>query len=282
MIYLILISISSMVLQNGFFNFVTKRRLGSASELHSFNAAVYAVCILTFGILMLTGGISLYTALLGLLFGVVTALNNYYKLLALSAGPMHLTLLFTTSSMLIPTFSGVFFGERFSIGKLLVVLVLLFFLYLSFDKKGETKIGGRWFIFSLLAFVLQGTIGVLQKIHQSSAYKSETGGFLCVCFICAFVFCFIRSKGDIHPFKLGRGTLIIGLVCGACTFAMNFINLKLSGLLPSQLFFPLVNGSSIVLSSLVSLVLFKEKITLKQQIGLVGGILALIAICLVP
>ena len=86
----------------------------------------------------------------------------------------------------------------------------------------------------------------------------------------------------IHPFKLGKGTLIIGLVCGACTFAMNFINLKLSGLLPSQLFFPLVNGSSIVLSSLVSLFLFKEKITLKQQIGLVGGILALIAICLVP
>lgn len=280
--YLIIISIASMVLQNGLFNLVTKRRLDGASELHSFNTAVYAVCILAFGILMLMGSISLYTVLLGLLFGVVTALNNYYKLLALSAGPMHLTLLFTTSSMLIPTLSGVFFGERFSIGKLLVVFVLLFFLYLSFEKTGETKIGGRWFFFCLLAFILQGTIGVLQKIHQSSEYKGETGGFLFVCFVCATVFCFVRAKGNIHPSKLGKGTLFIGLICGACTFAMNFINLKLSGMLPSQLFFPLVNGSAIVLSSLTSLIVFKEKITVKQQIGLVGGIISLIAICLVP
>jgi multidrug transporter EmrE-like cation transporter len=63
---------------------------------------------------------------------------------------------------------------------------------------------------------------------------------------------------------------------------MNFINLKLSGMLPSQLFFPLINGSAIVLSSLVSVLLFKEKLTRRQTIGLVGGIASLIAICLIP
>ena len=62
---------------------------------------------------------------------------------------------------------------------------------------------------------------------------------------------------------------------------MNYINLKLSGLLPSQLFFPLVNGSAIVLSSLSSVFIFKERITKKQVVGLVGGLLSLIAICLV-
>ena len=56
--------------------------------------------------------------------------------------------------------------------------------------------------------------------------------------------------------------------------------LILSGILPSQLFFPLINGSTIVLSSLVSVLVFKEKLTARQTVGLVGGILSLCAICI--
>jgi len=62
---------------------------------------------------------------------------------------------------------------------------------------------------------------------------------------------------------------------------MNFLNLRLSGLLPSQLFFPLVNGSAIVLSSLMSVLLFKEHLSKKQTVGLVGGIASLIVMCFV-
>ena len=62
---------------------------------------------------------------------------------------------------------------------------------------------------------------------------------------------------------------------------MNYLNLKLSGLIPSQLFFPLINGSTIVLSALLSVAVFKERLNKKQIIGLCGGILSLIAICLV-
>ena len=58
-------------------------------------------------------------------------------------------------------------------------------------------------------------------------------------------------------------------------------NLKLSGLLPSQLFFPVVNGSAIILSSVMSVLLFKEKLTKRQVVGLLGGIISLVAICLV-
>ena len=62
---------------------------------------------------------------------------------------------------------------------------------------------------------------------------------------------------------------------------MNYLNLKLAGILPSQLFFPLVNGGSMVLSQMMSVVIFKEMPTKKQLIGLIGGICSLIAICLV-
>ena len=231
---------------------------------------------------MFTGRVSLYTVIIGLAFGIVTYLSNFYRMLALTKGPMHITLLFTTSSMIIPAISGIFFGEKFSLAKLVAVFVLLVFLYLSFEKNNSTKIGGAWFVFTLIAFLTQGVIGVLQKIHQSSVHKGESAGFLFVAFLCAIVFGLIQNKGIFDSAVLNGKIIGIGFICGACTFAMNFINLKLSGILPSQLFFPLINGSAIVLSSLMSVLLFKEKLSKKQTVGLIGGIASLISICLVP
>ena len=232
--------------------------------------------------LLLKEKISVYTVLLGLLFGVVTALSNLFKMLSLSNGPMNITLLVTTSSMIIPTMSGIFFGEVFSLAKLCMVLILIAFIYLSVRKSDDTKINKKWFLFCVLAFLFQGTVGVLQKIHQNSVHKTEVSGFLFIAFICAIIFCFLRSRGSDQKITLDKMTVFIGLICGGCTFGMNYINLKLSGLVPSQLFFPLINGSAIVLSSIMSVIIFKERLSKRQTIGLVGGIISLIAICLVP
>jgi drug/metabolite transporter (DMT)-like permease len=149
------------------------------------------------------------------------------------------------------------------------------------EKKGDSKINKRWLIFCLLAFIFQGSIGVLQKIHQSSVHKDETGAFLFVAFICSLLYSHIRAKKNFKELNFTKKHLAFALICGICTFGMNFLNLRLSGLLPSQLFFPIVNGSAIILSSVMSVLLFKEKLTKKQIIGLCGGILSLIAICLV-
>ncbi len=280
-IFQIILSISSMVLQNCILNNVCKRDLQTSDHVYRFNILTYALCIVLFGIVAISGGISFFTVGMGILFGVVTAFSNYYKMLSLSSGPMHITLLITTSSMIIPTMSGVFFGEGFSLPKLCVVALLIFFIYLSLEKKGDSKINKRWLIFCSLAFIFQGSIGVLQKIHQSSEHKSETGSFLLIAFICSLVYSHIRAKKNFKELNFTKKHLWLALICGICTFGMNFLNLRLSGLLPSQLFFPVVNGSAIILSSVMSVLLFKEKLTKKQIIGLCGGIVALIALCLV-
>lgn len=277
----LILSISSAVLQNGIFNFVCKKSLKTNDDIYKFNIFAYAVCILVFGILTLNGKISLYTVLLGMLFGVITALSSLYKMLALSKGPMHITLLITTSSMIIPTLSGVFFGEKFSLLKLIVVFILIYFIYLSVGKGNDGKINKSWVIYCLFTFVFIGSIGVIQKIHQTSVHKSEISGFLFVSFFISLIISGLRIK-DKKNFKDKKKLIPLAMICGVCTFTMNFVNLKLSGLLPSQLFFPLVNGSAIVLSSVMSVVLFKERLSKRQTVGLIGGILSLIGICIVP
>ena len=282
-VFLIITSISSMVLQNCLFNHTCKSSLKTNAHINIFNVTVYSVCVLIFGFLLMSESVSVFTLLLGLLFGVITALSNSYKMLALSSGPMNITLLVTTSSMIIPTMSGVFFGEAFSIAKLCVVFVLIGFIYMTIkrNENDTAKINKAWLSYCALAFLFQGTVGVLQKIHQNTEYKNEVSGFLFVAFICAIVFSLLRNRGCGKNVRLGKKTVIIGLICGVCTFCMNYINLKLSGLLPSQLFFPIVNGSAIIISLLMSVLLFKEKLTRRQTVGLCGGILSLIAICIV-
>ena len=278
----IILSSASMVTHNCLLNNVCKKELSTQDHIYRFNIISYTVCILLFGILTFQNGLSWFTVGMGVLFGVITALSNLYKMLALANGPMHITLLITTASMIIPTFSGVFFGESFSFPKLIVVAILLFFIYLSLGKKENGGFNKAWFLYVALAFVLQGSIGVLQKIHQSSAHKSETGGFLLIAFICSLIYSRIRAKKTFGELKFTKRILVFSLICGICVFGMNFINLKLSGLLPSQLFFPLVNGSAIILSSLASLLFFREKLTKRQLVGLFGGIASLILICIVP
>jgi hypothetical protein len=190
---------------------------------------------------------------LGLLFGVVTMLSYHFKLTALSKGPMHITVLITTASMIIPAMSGaLFFNEELSVGKGLAVLALIFFIYVSLKKERGKRADGSWVLCCVLAFVFQGGIGVLQKVHQSSAHRDELLSFLAVSFLfsCLFSGALAKPRGSGLAFFTKREYLFAAL-CGLCTFCMNLINLRLSGVMPSQLFFPLVNGGSDILTSIM-------------------------------
>ena len=281
MIGLIITSLTSMVGQNCIFNKVCKKNLKNQTEIDSFNIILYTVCTLIFGALLLGGRLSVFTVLLGLVFGTVTAVGTAYRMMALTMGPMHITLLINTSSMIIPALSGVFFGERFSFPKLLAIAVLLFFVYLSLERSSGKKVNFKWFLCSAVSFLCTGSVGVLQKIHQNSSHKAEVSGFLFVAFLCAIFFCFVRTKFKPERAVFNRKNVLLSVLCGACVFGANFLNLKLSGMLPSQLFFPLINGSSIVITSVISVLVFKEHLTKKQSVGLVGGILSLVAICMI-
>jgi len=191
---ILILPITAAVLQNCLSNSVSKRELHNREKINAFRFFSYLVCIIAFSIIMITQQLSLFTLLLGIVFGLVVVISGIFSLQALATGPMHITLLITTSSMIIPTLSGVFFGEKFSPLKLLCVFVLIFFLYLCLEKIGSSKASVKWFIYCAITFVLSGATGVLQKIHQSSVYKTESGGFLFSAFLCSVIISLIFGK----------------------------------------------------------------------------------------
>ncbi len=280
--FLLSLSMASMVLNNSLLSGVGKKHLHGRTDTYRFNSASYLICVLLFAFLAFGNTFSIYTLCLGFVFGIVTMLSNFYRVLALADGPTHITILITTASMIIPTMSGVVMGlEEFRPLKLPVIAVLIFFIYLSAKKDESSKIGKNWMLYCGLAFIFQGIIGVIQKIHQSSEYKSELFPFLFISFTVSFIFAAFMGYSKKSDTKFTSKHYIFSVICGICVFAMNYLNLRLSGVLPSQLFFPAVNGTTIILTSLVAVFVFGEKLTKRQFVGLAGGLLSLAAICII-
>ena len=271
----------------------TRRAPGGLLPVLLFNVINALACALVLFLWDGFPGASQFTLFLGIAFGLVTALQAVTNLLALQIGPMSYTTLIVSFSTLISAVSGaLFFGESIGVSQIVgIALMLISFLLAVERKEGENKTSMRWLLLCLVAFFSCGGIGVMQKIHQSSPYRQELGAFLIIafaaCFAASAVFCLIlwrkQGKSAGFPVVSGKaGMLLLGgmILCGVCSAINNKLNLYLSGVMDSAVFFPIVNGGGLVLSTLAAVVLFRERLTPKQWIGVATGILSVLLLAI--
>lgn len=277
---LLLLSITVVMIRNSIFNGFAVKSMKTQYDNLKFNEIMYFFCAVAYFIMAIGSSISVMTVLLGCIFGVVTVVFNMSTIKALSAGPMHITTLITTSSMIIPTIFGTLVSqERMSVLKMIFLVVLIGFIFLGTSQKKGTTINKLWIVYCFLAFLSSGMLGVLQKIHQISAFHQQRFGFLAAGFICAALCTSLISHQGEKQIKFNAKYKWVALGCGACVFVVNYLTMTLLPIIPSQVFFPVMNGGSILLTSVSSLIIFKEQITKRQLIGLCGGVLALVCIC---
>ena len=230
---------------------------------------------------------STFTVLLGLAFGLITALQTISRLKAVALGPMSLTQLFLSSSMLIPALSGVlFFSESISVLQIVGIVLTLFSFALAVDNKIEEKKASLlWITFCAIIFLSTGAIGVLQKVHQASSYKLELGGFLITAFLTSSVVSFVGTLALTKNLKANlKGKSVVKIILLSVLFGVfvavnNKLNLFLSGKLDSALFFPLVNGGGLVLTTLSAIIVFREKLSVKKWTGFFVGLVAVLLLC---
>ena len=214
---------------------------------------------------------------------------------ALQVGPMSYTSVIISFSTLISALSGVlFFDESLGWAQIVgIVLMLVSFILAAKSDSGEKKANVKWLFLCLIAFAATGGIGVMQKVHQSSVYRNELNAFLIIAFVSSAVFCAIfalllkRREGLSTNEKEKRNKsrmliwLLIGIMVinGACVAVNNKFNLYLSGVMDSAIFFPIVNGGGLVLTTLAAVLLFKERLSVKQWIGVAFGIISVVFLC---
>ena len=258
-----------------------------------------AVACLTAAVILLCwggfGASSVFTIVLGVAFGAVTALQGITNIAALQVGPMSYTSVIISFSTLISSLSGVmFFDESLGWAQIVgMVLMLASFVLAAKSDVDEKKANLKWLFLCLIAFVATGGIGVMQKVHQSSEYRDELNAFLIIAFVSSAVLCALftalmkrresRFADEKEKKKDGKRQvwLLLGIMIasGACVAVNNKFNLYLSGVMDSAVFFPIVNGGGLVLTTLAAVLLFREKLSTKQWIGVVLGIASVVFLC---
>lgn len=223
------------------------------------------------------------TLLYGLIYGACLSLSMYTGFLALCHGPMALTSMLVSFSVVIPLVFGVtVLDERLGLFKALAILLLVFAIVLTNigkQKKGERieKDHAKWLLFVFLTFAANGLCSVIQKQHQTlypGAYSREFMLFSML--LCTIVFA-IAALIRLRPRQIlavkGKGYAILS---GVATGLMNFFTLVLAGMENASILFPAISAGTILASLLCGKFIFKERLRLNHYLALGFGIFAVV------
>lgn len=252
--------------------------------VYSFSAASALVAALLF--IAVSGGSFQFSSkalFYAIAFAIAYCVAMIFTLLAITEGPLALTSLIISYSLIIPTFYGLLFlDEPIGIWLLIGIFLLLFSLFLiNWEKKGEKKeITLKWGLFALLAFVGNGACSTIQKVQQidcGGRYKNEFMLIaLAISAVVMFLFALpVEKKRLFNNLKQG---FLWYLLCGLGNGAVNLFVLVLSLKMPASVMFPLISAGGIVTTVFISIFVYKEKLSIQQKFGVALGTLAIVAL----
>ena len=294
---LFIISLVCAIANSNYRAYYIKNTMVRESEKYSLNAGLSFVCAIS---LVVLSGFSItaswYSVLLGLLFGAVGMFNATVVVQAIKAGPFGYTMVIVNLSTALTALSGaMFWGESLGAFKIvgIVLMLISFFFAIDTENDGGKKANKTWFLLCVLGLLSCALVGIMQKVHQTSAHKNELTAFLLVSFLTSaslsMIWYFLQRKKEnatqaqeesatqeaCKKAKSAWPFVIALLICGIGGAGNNILNLYLSGVTDAAIFFPLVNGVPLLANLLVAFLLFKEKLKRKQMLGFVMGIVAI-------
>lgn len=248
---------------------------GGSVNLYNINKA--AVALLVFFVVGLFRGMSFHlpTILWGLGYGACMCVGGFAGFTALGLGPMALTSMIASFSLVIPFVVGVtVWGETLSMWGILGIILLVLSIVLLNFKKIDDRLSLKWTFFTFLTFFVTGVASVFQKQHQMNypgLYRTE---FMVASMLCMLVMLLavVLVKGTV---KTEVRFCVPGSIGGFLEGVANYIVLYLAATQNASVLFPVVSVAKIIAVWCIGRMAFKEQLKFWQTIGLVAGIVAI-------
>lgn len=276
---------AKLTFQSGF----SKSRNCTYKDNIFFNAVMFTAVASIFLPFLIINGASLFTCISGVIMGSFSIVFQICYIMALSKGKTSLTVTINNFSLLIPVvFSYIVFDEELGfLGIIGIFLILISFLLTvskenSSDNKALSKKQWRqWLFHTLLVFFSNGILSINQKVYSKLSTELQVFEYIAVAYIVASVICWLIFATTIKkgvdnkvvvPYKkafilAGLAGLFLGIYQCVNTYAASVIN--------GTVLFPATNCGVSLLIMLIGSLLFKEKLTKKQYIGVLIGIVAI-------
>ncbi len=259
----------------------TGNKFSGVAKLFKTNIITALIAIVVFGVKGInTVILKTPTALiLAIFYGIFTMLSQMLFIKAVEYSAAGVCSLIYSMGFIIPTlFSVLALGEPFGFFKIIgLMLILVCFVLMGKVGGGNTE----KLYFAFMSMTASGIIGIIQKLIARIPQKIETNEYLTIAFsvmlIGSVIGLLIMKEKN---YGLNRGFAFTSSIMGICVVFANSINTSLAGKMAGIVFFTCVNGGTIILSSIFSRIIFKEKLTILQLISIIIGIVAIIMIVL--
>lgn len=294
MVYVLLpICIAFMAMQTFSLRYLKAENIRQNLLANGLFSTLIAIAFVVFVVIKgmaVSGTTVLFGAMFG--FGFIATVSVYYY--AMQSGPLSYTTFFFSASMIVPVIIGLFaWNESLKLTQGIGMAMFMAAFYCISVLGGERggKVNIRWIILCFATWLLNGLIGVVSKQHQINMNGGEYVQMMMMSFVFATVFALLAAVFfiivDSKKEKQSVGMIVkkdmslmwngkIPLLGAAMGSGMaNVIMTYLSSRLPGGYLYPITLGSVVVLVSLFSIWVLKEK---PSKPGLVGILIGLVAI----
>lgn len=209
-------------------------------------------------------------------FGITYAAGTVANEYAVKTGSLSITSLVISYSLIIPTLYGtVFLNEPVRISTYTGIALLMISLFLVNMKKENTKFAFAWIVWIVIAFCGNGLCLSIQKLQQlkfNGAYKNEFM-IAALLFVNTVLFVIVTlQKGD----KGFKDCLKYASLNGVANGLANMFTMFLVGLMPGAVLYPSITAGSMIVTFVISLAVYKEKLAKMQLTGYAVGVLSVI------
>ena len=275
--------------------FCGKKMSGYTTNIYSaalINLLRMAVCVLiSFCVVIMSGNInnlSVSGKLLAAsaLAGISTASFIVTWLLSVKKSAYMMLDVFLMLGTLVPIISGQFlFSEAITLRKIIgfVILVAAVLIMCSYNNSIKAKFTPATVILLILCGLSNGVTDLSQKIATKTidGLSVEIFNFYTYVFaaLALLIFlAFIPRKENMDNEKLTVAPIIYVLIMAGALTANSYFKTQAAFYLPSVELYPLSQGLSLILSTFMSTVFFKEKLKASAIIGITLAFIALMII----
>ncbi len=208
--------------------------------------------------------------LLGILFILVfNLMGKTSQKIGLSAASVA-----TKMSLVIPVLLGIYlYNEKLNIFKTTGILLALTAVYLASIKEQKTKFNLKMLLLPFLVFIGSGTIDAsIKYLEENYVTESEVPLFSSFLFLSAGLFgvVFITTRITKYPLKINLKNIIAGVFLGIPNFFSIYYIIRAlrNPAFTSSSIFTINNVSIVLFTTLIGILFFKEKLSLKNWTGI--------------
>jgi drug/metabolite transporter (DMT)-like permease len=170
--------------------------------------------------------------------------------------------------------------EPFSVTKMIGIMAALAAFFLTNLGRSEVNVERKYLYLPALIFFGTGANDILMKL--SGVYYAERNDiqFLTVAFLSAFTIGFIILiyQAIRNSMKISWKEIAAGILLGALNWYSTYFFIRGLNILPISLFIPVFNAALVFIAAAVGYLIFREKLSLLNRIGIFLALLAIAVI----